>query len=71
MLLPGNRTEQPFWQNEIEPVRDGRAGPGVNLKLTTHFVPSRVRFGWPGNPAGFGAGSPPFTCVLLVFRRSS
>jgi hypothetical protein len=67
MLLPGNRTEQPFWQQQVEPFRDGR-GAGRGFTLSTHFVPSRVRFGWPGNPEGKGSGSPPFTCVLLVWR---
>ncbi len=65
MLLPANRTEQPWWQRWVEPWRDGnRCG------LTTHFLPSRVRYGHPGNPLGHGSGSPPFASVLLVWRRS-
>lgn len=65
MLLPGNRTEQPWWQEHVEPARDGRQ---VAFTLETHFVPGRVAFGHPGNPSAVGTGSPPFTCVLLVFR---
>lgn len=63
MLLPANRTEQPWWQEHVEPFRDGRA-PG----FSTHFLPTRVRYGHPGNPKGIGVGSPPFASVLLVWR---
>lgn len=68
MLLPANRCEQPWWQDLVELYRDGRDLPGVGL--TTHFLPSRIRFGHPGNPKGHGVGSPPFGCVLLVWRRA-
>lgn len=68
LLLPANRTEQPFWQNGIEPFRDGR--DRFAAKLTTHFLPTRVRYGHPGNARGHGAGSPPFASVLLLWRRS-
>lgn len=78
MLLPANRTDQPWWQELVEPVRDGRhPGHGHRLtllvamaRLTTYFIPSRVRFGHPGNRDGVKVGSPPFGCVLLVWRRS-
>lgn len=76
MLLPANRTEQPWWQNCVETRRDrpqltldgaqsARAGYGT---LTTHFLPGRVKFGHPGNRDAVGVGSPPFGCVLLVWR---
>lgn len=67
MLIPGNRTDQPGWQVQVEPFRDGR-GTG-RARLTTHYPPGRQQFGCPGNLLGVGAGSPPFTCVLLVWRR--
>ncbi len=71
MLVPANRCEQPWWQEWIEPRRDGRwpwaRGSGY---LTTHFMPTRARFGHPGNVEGHGVGSPPFGCVLLVWRRA-
>ncbi len=41
----------------------------VSTSLMTHFLPGRTRFGHPGNVEGVGVGSPPFGCVLLVFRR--
>jgi hypothetical protein len=65
MLLPANRTEQPFWQEHVEPFRDDPR----RWNLRTHFLPTRVRFGHPGNRDGIGAGSPKFGCVLLVWRR--
>lgn len=68
MLLPCNRTEQQWWQDHVELYRDGRDLPHVGL--TTHFLPGRVKFGHPGNLHAVGVGSPPFGCVLLVWRRS-
>lgn len=65
MLLPCNRTEQVWWQKLVEPVRDRH-----DSILRTHFLPGRVKFGLPGNPDAVGVGSPPFGCVLLVWRRS-
>lgn len=64
MLLPANRTEQPFWQEHVERHRDRH-----DSRLRTYFLPTRVRFGHPGNRDGVRAGSPPFGCVLLVWGR--
>ncbi len=75
MLLPGNRTEQPWWQRWVEPYRDlGRllvtpfTMPSVRLR--SYFLPGRTPYGSPGNPTGRHVTSPPFTSVLLVWRRS-
>lgn len=62
MLLPANRTEQPFWARHVEPFRD------THKPFKTHFLPGRQSFGAPGNRDGIGVGSPPFGCVLLVWR---
>lgn len=70
MLLPASRTEQQWWQAFVEPFRDGRGDMLRKVRLTTHFLPGRTRFGHPGNPEGVGVGSPPFACVLLVWRCS-
>ena len=74
MLLPNNRQEQPWWQDEVEPWRDDFRNPGrpscPDVMLTTDYPPGRVSFGHPGNPEGVGVGSPPFGCVLLTWRRS-
>lgn len=69
MLLPGNRQEQPWWQEHVEPFRDGRFRQYAEFALTTHYVPVRQKFGHPGNPLGVGAGQAPFCSVLLVWRR--
>lgn len=71
MLIPATRTEQPWWQRDVEPWRDRDIGRGRNgILLRTHFLPGRTSFGHPGNRDGVGVGSPPFTCVLLVWRRA-
>lgn len=69
MLLPCNRTEQPWWQKNIEPVRDSGPLDESGVVLRTHFLPKRLKFGHPGNREAIGVGSPPFGCVLLVWRR--
>jgi hypothetical protein len=76
MLLPANRTEQPWWQELVESCRDGRWVSREHRlalvrscgELSTHFLPTRVKYGHPGNPKGVGVGSPPFASVLLVWR---
>lgn len=67
MLMPGTRTEQPWWQRDIEPFRD--RGPRRGIWLASHFLPERTRFGNPMDPRGLAVGSPPFSCVLLVWSR--
>jgi phage N-6-adenine-methyltransferase len=62
MLLPANRCEQGWWQDLIEPFRDGR-GP-----LETRFYRGRFNFGLPDNPEGKFHSSPPFGCVLVIWR---
>lgn len=66
MLLPANRTEQGWWQREVEPYRDR----GGNLR--TRFLPGRLRFDVPeGTYADPRGNRPPFGCVLLIFTRGS
>jgi phage N-6-adenine-methyltransferase len=62
MLLPSNRTEQGWWQDYIEPVRDGR-GP-----VETRFIRRRVDFGVPGNEEGKFKTSVPFGSVLVIWQ---
>lgn len=57
MLIPANRTEQPFWQTYIEPFRD-QGG-----RLSTRFIAGRTRFMKDGKQMG----SPNFACVLLMW----
>ncbi len=72
MLLPATRTEQPWWQEQVEPWRDRRPRrtPSGPVWLTSHHPPGgRTRFGNPRDLRGERVGSPDFTCVLLVWRR--
>lgn len=81
LLEPAVRTEQEWWQKWVEPFRDGKRWPHLpplradlarNLRgitLETHNLDGRQRFGHPGNAAAEDVGSPPFGCVLLVWRR--
>jgi phage N-6-adenine-methyltransferase len=60
MLIPANRTEQPFWQDLIEPYRD------KGERLRTVFIPKRIRF---IHPETGQMGSPMFGCVMLVWEN--
>lgn len=62
MLVPANRTEQPWWQDCVEPLRD-RAGS----RLTTQFLPGRMRFTAPGQHTAPPNSRPPFGCCLLIW----
>ncbi len=57
MLIPSTRTEQPWWQELIEPYRDRGQG------LTVRFLPKRPRF----LKDGVVMGSPKFGCCLLIW----
>lgn len=72
MLLPADRTEQPWWQDFIEPRRDRGDG------LVTRFIRKRVKFGLPpehpdadkdlaNGKTGDRYRSPPFGCVLVIW----
>ena len=59
MLLPANRTEQPWWQEYVEPFRDGLG------RLETRFLAGRQKFYGSGS-----GGSAPFGSVVLIWRSS-
>ena len=63
MLIPV-RTEQPFWQQLVEPYRDLADGP-----LQVHFLPKRQEFGSPTDPEKKIKGSPPFICCVLHWSK--
>lgn len=71
MLLPANRTEQPFWQRLVEPFRD--RAPLDGITLTSRFLPGRLRFGMPASyqlaRSRKGGDRPPFGCLLLTWSR--
>lgn len=66
MLLPSNRSEQAWWQDLIEPIRDRGLG------VTTRNLRGRPRFQKPSGtnikrPGRAGSGAP-FGCVVVVFE---
>lgn len=65
MLLPANRTEQQWWQREIEPYRDRRMG------LRIEFLPGRLRFILPGKSDVEPNQRPPFGCCLAIWGDES
>jgi phage N-6-adenine-methyltransferase len=56
MLLPANRTEQGWWQRQVEPFRDGRGD------LTVEFLPGK-----PGQKRIGANERPLFGCCLLIW----
>jgi hypothetical protein len=67
-VLPGNRHEQPFWQELVEPFRDGRAKQ-FGHRLDCYFPPGRQAYAQPGSN-GVAVGSADFPSALLVWRRA-
>jgi hypothetical protein len=65
LLLPANRTEQGWWQEHIEPIRDRIYGPIVR------FLPRRINFGIPGNEGAKFNSSPPFGLCVITWHHHS
>jgi phage N-6-adenine-methyltransferase len=63
MLIPANRTEQPFWHRYVEPYRD------MGGRLKTEFVRGRQRFIHPESERVGMNERPPFGVLLLVWGR--
>jgi hypothetical protein len=67
MLLPANRTEQPFWQQYIEPYRDGYGPFGL---VRTRFLGGRKSFLYHGEVIGNSTSkAPPFGIVIVIWDR--
>lgn len=64
MLLPANRTEQGWWQRQVEPLRDKRPW------FRCEFLPGRIRFIQPGAVRVGANERPPFGCCLLIWRTA-
>lgn len=67
MLIPDNRQSTSWWQDYIEPWRDSKPTGRVSLRLTTHYLSGRPRYGSPEDPRGLKAKSPPFGACVLVW----
>lgn len=65
MLLPANRVEQAWWQDQVEPFRDRPDSP-----LTVEFLRGRMRFDRPGVEIGPKGDRPPFGCALLIWSTN-
>lgn len=63
MLLPANRTEQAWWQEWVEPYREGTI-------LRVHFLRGRRRFDRPGWTKPAKGDRPPFGLCMLVWDAS-
>jgi hypothetical protein len=63
MLLPANRTEQRWWQEHVEPFRDGRDRQGPSVE----FLPGRPRFIRYEDGIVRPNERPPFGCCLLIW----
>ena len=67
MLLPANRCEQPWWQEYIEPFRDGRA---LTFTLETRFLAGRRCFLSRGQEIkNRTSKSPPWGIVIVIWDR--
>lgn len=64
MLLPANRCEQKWWQQEVEPYRDKPSSP-----LRVEFQPGRMRFDRPDAVIGPKGDRPPFGLALLIWKN--
>ena len=63
MLLPANRTEQGWWQRQVEPYRD----KGSSFRV--EFLAGRLRFLAPGALTIKPNERPPFGCCLLIWNQ--
>jgi len=64
MLLPANRAEQAWWQDQVEPYRDRPDSP-----LHVEFLRGRMRFDRPNSVIGPKGDRPPFGCCLLIWSN--
>lgn len=65
MLLPANRTEQRWWQEHVEPFRDGDG------QVRVEFLPGRPRFIRKGATEVGPNERPPFGCCLLIWGATA
>jgi phage N-6-adenine-methyltransferase len=62
MLLPANRTEQGWWQRQVEP-------PRIRGAIRVEFLPGRLRFIKYGHDRVEPNQRPPFGCCLLIWGK--
>ncbi len=64
MLLPANRTEQGWWQRQVEPHRDRSS------EFRVEFLSGRLRFIAHDATEIKPNERPPFGCCLLIWERA-
>ncbi len=70
MVMPGNRTEQGFWQDHVEEFLEGHPLAGrEGYRLVAHSPRTRQFYGHPGNPEP-KSGQAEWPSVVLVWRRA-
>lgn len=70
MVMPGNRTEQGFWQDHVEPFLEGHPLAGrEGYRLVAYSPRTRQFYGHPGNPEP-KSGQAEWPSVVLVWRRA-
>lgn len=60
LLLPANRTEEGWWQRQIEPHR-------LSGLIRVEFIAGRLRFLKPGQKRIAPNERPPFGCCLVIY----
>ena len=66
MLVPANRTEQGWWQRQVEPRLRSQ-----HPSFRAEFLPGRLRFLAPGSLEIKPNERPPFGCCLLIWGELS
>lgn len=64
VLLPSTRTDLEWWHEHVEPHRDRPGSP-----LHTRFLPTRLKYGKPGDLQAKKQGQPEFGSVFLWWKR--
>lgn len=70
MLLPANRTEQGWWQNMVEPYRDGHQ-PLDRCSFSVEFLRGRMRFLAHHADSIKPNERPPYGCCLLIWTAQT
>jgi hypothetical protein len=64
LLIPGNRFEQPWAQEWVEPYRPDRCGAGVRVEN----LRGRRKYGMPGDPGGHDSNQPNMPSAVVIFE---
>lgn len=69
-VMPGNRVEQGWWQDHVEPFIAGHERARRDgYELVVHSPRTRQGYGHPGNPEGIGCSGTEWPSIVLVWRK--